>query len=63
MLQHFNICSFTLWMPNLLWMHGAVAPCAPPSSTRHWVRSTGGYFQKTWITYGQVRLSMYEIEK
>jgi len=32
------------------------SPRLPLLSTRHWVRSTVGYFQKAWITYEQVRL-------
>jgi len=33
LLQHFNICSFTLCMPTFLWMAGAVAPFASPFYT------------------------------
>jgi len=30
LLPHYHFCSFTLWMPTLLWMPGAVTPFAPP---------------------------------
>jgi len=33
LLQHFNICSFPLWMPIFLWIPGAVVPFASPLYT------------------------------
>ena len=54
LLHHFNYFSFTLWMPTLLWMPGAVAQFAPsPLCTS---LGTVDCFQKAWFTYGQVRL-------
>jgi len=64
LLQHFNICSFTLWMPSLLWIPGAVAqfasPLYAPLGTVY-----GGLLSESLIHVwaSQAMLTMYEIEK
>jgi len=51
LLQHFNFCSFFLWMPTLLWMPRAVTPFLPTHVSTP--MGTVGYFEKAWITYGK----------
>jgi len=64
LLQHFNICSFTLWMPTLRWIPGAVAKFASPLYTPLGT-VYGGLLSESLnhVWASQAMLTIYEIEK
>jgi len=61
LLRQFNFCSFTLWIPTLLWMPGAVAPFAPPLDATGNAGLLSENLNHIWAS--QAILTMYEIEK